>query len=87
MQGEGLVQVNVQVKLISKKIDIIDVLKPAKDYVPSEDEDEEEEEPQIEEEEPEEIVAEDANIVQWQVDMQYKREQERLKIPPDPEDW
>ncbi|ENN72485.1 hypothetical protein HUJ04_001111 [Dendroctonus ponderosae] len=96
VQGEGLVQVNVQVKLISKKIDIIDVLKPAKDYVHSEDmsndedddEEEEEEEQPMENEEPEEIVAEDANnIVQWQVDMQYKREQERLKIPPDPEDW
>ncbi|XP_019767958.2 DNA-binding protein Ets97D [Dendroctonus ponderosae] len=95
VQGEGLVQVNVQVKLISKKIDIIDVLKPAKDYVHSEDisndeddDEEEEEEQPMENEEPEEIVAEDANnIVQWQVDMQYKREQERLKIPPDPEDW
>lgn len=27
------------------------------------------------------------NIVQWQVDLQYKKEQERLKIPLDPEDW
>lgn len=26
-------------------------------------------------------------IVQWQVDYQYKHEQERLKIPNDPEEW
>lgn len=36
----------------------------------------------------EEICTENhQNIVQWQVDLQYKKEQERLKIPLDPEDW
>lgn len=33
MQGEGLVQVNVQVQTNFKRINIIDVLKPAEDYI------------------------------------------------------
>lgn len=33
MQGEGLVQVNVQIQSNMKRINIIDVLKPAEDYV------------------------------------------------------
>lgn len=33
VQGEGIVQVNVQVQFLAKKIDIVDVLKPAKDYI------------------------------------------------------
>lgn len=35
MQGEGLVQVNVQIKTDDniKKINIVDVLKPAEEYV------------------------------------------------------
>lgn len=27
------------------------------------------------------------NVVQWQVDSNYKKEQERLKIPTDPKNW
>lgn len=33
VQGEGIVQVNVQVQFLTKKINIVDVLKPAKDYI------------------------------------------------------
>lgn len=33
MQGEGLVQVNVQIKALQKRINIVDVLKPAEDYI------------------------------------------------------
>lgn len=33
VQGEGLVQINVQVKPMSKRINIVDVLKPAEDYI------------------------------------------------------
>lgn len=32
VQGEGLVQVNVEIKYHQKKINIVDVLKPAEDY-------------------------------------------------------
>lgn len=33
VQGEGLVQVDVQIKTQQRKIIIVDVLKPAEDYV------------------------------------------------------
>lgn len=33
VQGEGLVQVNVQIKQHQQRINIVDVLKPADDYV------------------------------------------------------
>ncbi|KAL1489438.1 hypothetical protein ABEB36_014333 [Hypothenemus hampei] len=89
VQGEGLVQINVQIQLLLKRINIVDVLKPAEDYVHKEPilEDSENDEA-VQEEEPEEILAEDTkNIVQWQVDLQYKKEQDRLRIPLDPAEW
>lgn len=33
VQGEGLVQINVQIKPMQKRINIADVLKPAEDYI------------------------------------------------------
>lgn len=33
VQGEGLVQINVQIKPMLKRINIVDVLKPAEDYI------------------------------------------------------
>lgn len=33
IQGEGLVQINVQIKPMQKRINIADVLKPAEDYI------------------------------------------------------
>lgn len=33
MQGEGLVQVNVQIRAPQRRINIVDVLKPAEDYI------------------------------------------------------
>lgn len=33
VQGEGLVQINVQIKPMQKRINIVDVLKPADDYI------------------------------------------------------
>ena len=32
VQGEGLVQINVQIKTSQKHINIVDVLKPAEEY-------------------------------------------------------
>ncbi|XP_066255776.1 DNA-binding protein Ets97D isoform X1 [Euwallacea similis] len=84
VQGEGLVQVNVQVELLTRKINIVDVLKPAKDYIHTEEVDE------IPVETDKEVVAsvdDVQHVVQWQVDVQYKEEQTRLKIPLDPEEW
>ncbi|KAG5869240.1 hypothetical protein JTB14_000089 [Gonioctena quinquepunctata] len=88
VQGEGLVQVNVQVQSNLKRINIIDVLKPAEDYVHIEDVDLEESPEKDEPEQPQNVdVGKPKNIVQWQVDTNYKKEQERLKIPPDPKNW
>ncbi|XP_018567445.1 DNA-binding protein Ets97D-like isoform X2 [Anoplophora glabripennis] len=86
VQGEGIVQVNVQVQTNLKRINIIDVLKPAEDYVHMEDVEEEKTQQKVEQ--PQNTKTErPKSIVQWQVDLNYKREQERLKIPSDPEDW
>ncbi|XP_011495988.1 PREDICTED: DNA-binding protein Ets97D [Ceratosolen solmsi marchali] len=76
VQGEGLVQVNIQIKQQQQRINIIDVLKPAEDYV---DIEENCKSPTRSEE--------NKNIIRWMVDAQYKKDQERLKIPTDPKDW
>lgn len=83
VQGEGLVQVNVQIQTHLKRINIIDVLKPAEDYVDEEDDEEAPEKERVADESDERKK----NIVQWQVDVAFKRDQERLKIPGDPRDW
>lgn len=77
VQGEGLVQVNVQIKATQRRINIVDVLKPAEDYV------------ELAENSPTVPASEDGrqNVIRWMVDAQYKKEQERLKIPADPKDW
>lgn len=85
VQGEGLVQVNVQIKTDGniKKINIVDVLKPAEEYV------------EIAEGQYESPIQKQTyqapelkhNVIRWIVDSHFKKEQERLKIPPDPNDW
>ncbi|XP_008558078.1 DNA-binding protein Ets97D [Microplitis demolitor] len=75
VQGEGLVQVNVQINIPHKKINIVDVLKPAEDYV------------QVVDDQSPVPVQEDKKVIKWMVDVQYKQEQERLKIPADPVEW
>nr|CAH7744677.1 unnamed protein product [Callosobruchus chinensis] len=89
VQGEGIVQINVQVQTNLKRINIIDVLKPAEDYVHTEDT---ETDPSSEKEDsPSDELNNDVekpkSIVQWQVDSGFKKDQERLKIPSDPNDW
>ncbi|XP_011307523.1 DNA-binding protein Ets97D isoform X1 [Fopius arisanus] len=76
VQGEGLVQVNVQIKAAQRRINIVDVLKPAEDYV------------DMPEAAPVAPQADNKqNVIRWLVDAQYKQEQERLKIPTDPKNW
>ncbi|PBC30188.1 DNA-binding protein Ets97D [Apis cerana cerana] len=77
VQGEGLVQVNVQIKATQRKINIVDVLKPAEDYI------------ELAENNASTPINEDnkRNVIRWLVDPQYKKEQERLKIPADPKEW
>ena len=76
VQGEGLVQVNVQIRQSQSRINIVDVLKPAEDYL---DEAESDSSPP-----PEET---NKKVIRWIVDEQYKKDQERLKIPNDPKKW
>jgi GA-binding protein transcription factor alpha len=95
VQGQGLVQINVQLQANLKRINILDVLKPAEDYIHvgksasparlkstkfasrldelSQNEAKESPPPKA--------------VVQWQVDLPYKKEQDRLKIPHDPIEW
>ncbi|XP_033223856.1 DNA-binding protein Ets97D isoform X2 [Belonocnema kinseyi] len=77
IQGEGLVQVNVQIQFQQRRMNIVDVLKPADDYV------------EVEDNSPTNTPGPDmkSNVIKWMVDPQYKREQERLKIPQDPKEW
>ncbi|TGZ46377.1 DNA-binding protein Ets97D homolog [Temnothorax longispinosus] len=77
VQGEGLVQINVQIKPMQKRINIVDVLKPADDYIEV-----------VENNSPVSTTQENKrNVIKWMIDAQYKKEQERLKIPNDPRDW
>ncbi|XP_012280883.1 DNA-binding protein Ets97D [Orussus abietinus] len=82
VQGEGLVQVNVQIKATQRRINIVDVLKPAEDYVElAENSSEHNSAAATPNEEGKQ------NVIRWMVDAQYKKEQERLKIPADPKEW
>ncbi|XP_066991119.1 DNA-binding protein Ets97D isoform X2 [Anabrus simplex] len=86
VQGEGLVQVNVQIKVDGehKKINIVDVLKPAEEYLPNAselDETQTDNKPNFPAQETKQ------NVVRWIVDSQFKKDQERLKIPSDPYEW
>ncbi|KAJ8956363.1 hypothetical protein NQ318_015101 [Aromia moschata] len=88
VQGEGVVQVNLQIQTNLKRINIIDVLKPAEDYVHVEDSDADSaREKDAEENDHEQEHEHPKCVVQWQVDSNYKKVQERLKIPSDPEEW
>ncbi|RZC35344.1 DNA-binding protein Ets97D, partial [Asbolus verrucosus] len=77
VQGQGLVQINIQLQAGLKRINILDVLKPAEDYIHVDELN------QNETKEPPPSKA----VVQWQVDLAYKKEQDRLKIPHDPMEW
>ncbi|XP_052804709.1 GA-binding protein alpha chain-like [Mya arenaria] len=89
VQGEGMVQINLEVKSqpgMKPKINILDILKPA-----------EEVEPAVEQQSPTQtsgpsgtkVVSSDEseNITRWIVDQHFRRDQERLKIPYDPVQW
>ncbi|XP_067936939.1 GA-binding protein alpha chain-like [Watersipora subatra] len=80
VQGEGMVQINVEVKSQpgqNPKINIVDILKPA---------DEIEVEPQPVPEPAPQLPPQD-HVTRWIVDQGYRKEQDRLKIPFDPMDW
>lgn len=75
-------QINVQIQTHLKRINIVDVLKPTEDFTDLDEnsiDDTEQSAPEVHQKK--------KNVVQWQVDLSYKREQERLKIPSDPMKW
>ncbi|XP_052824356.1 GA-binding protein alpha chain isoform X1 [Octopus bimaculoides] len=92
VQGEGMVQINLEVKSqpgTKPKINILDILKPAEEVLPP---------PSLPE--PTQIVQqpqatkvviplpeESENVTRWIVDQNFRKEQERLKIPRDPAQW
>merc|ERR1719209_2496987 len=79
VQGEGLVQINVELKVDRDtgrgKINIVDVLKPADE--PSEEERSDDET---------ETNGRDC-VTRWVVCTQFRKEQERLAMPTDPAQW
>lgn len=98
VQGEGVVQVNVQIQQHLKRINIIDVLKPAEDYVEDLDQlepdaiDDEVSNPKLDEDTeqtPRSIshIKREKPVHEWQVDSAFKAAQDRLKIPANPEEW
>lgn len=88
VQGEGLVQVNVQIQTSLKRINIIDVLKPAEDYH-LEDETQQEQEIVEEVDEQQSPVRSDqrGHVIRWVVDSKFLADQEKLSIPKDPMLW
>ncbi|XP_064604239.1 GA-binding protein alpha chain-like [Liolophura sinensis] len=96
VQGEGMVQINVEVKSqpgVKSKINIVDILKPAEEV---ETVAEQEETVQAEEAieagavQPQgkaQYAEEAEHVTRWIVDQNFRKEQERLKIPFDPNLW
>ncbi|PVD27484.1 hypothetical protein C0Q70_12645 [Pomacea canaliculata] len=96
VQGEGMVQVNLEVKSqpgVKPKINILDILKTTDDL------DVQPAQEQVVEQLHATPVApatakvviplpeETENVTRWIVDQNFRREQERLKIPLDPTEW
>ncbi|XP_036324535.1 DNA-binding protein Ets97D isoform X1 [Rhagoletis pomonella] len=80
VKGEGLVQINVQIQTTEQHINIVDVLKPteaalaalaAEETKNSEKNEDSEKKP----------------CLNWVLDNKFKKEQTRLKIPEDPNEW
>ncbi|GBP00906.1 DNA-binding protein Ets97D [Eumeta japonica] len=102
IKGEGVVQVNIQVRAAERRINILDVLKPDEEIVQfvdemqSDDQTDMTSQPLASSPTPDEneSVKEDsesetphAASVKWIVDAQFKNNQARLKIPDEPAEW
>lgn len=80
VQGEGLVQINVQINAQQKKINIVDVLKPTDDVLASYEGESSRGGHEVNQE------TRGAGG-KWMVDLNFKEEQTNLKIPGDPTQW
>lgn len=98
VQGEGMVQINLEVKSqpgVKPKINIVDILKPADEVEAQQIEQETVPVPQpapaTHTKTQQKVVIplpeESENVTRWIVDQHFRREQDRLKIPFDPVQW
>ncbi|XP_055866534.1 GA-binding protein alpha chain-like isoform X1 [Biomphalaria glabrata] len=92
VHGEGMVQINLEVKSqpgVIPKINILDILKTAEDEV--EEKYAAEQALQSSQSQNAKVVIplpeESENVTRWIVDQSFRRDQERLKIPFDPAQW
>ncbi|BFZ13649.1 hypothetical protein BsWGS_16690 [Bradybaena similaris] len=87
VQGEGMVQVNLEIKSqpgVPAQINILDILKTADDEI------EEKYEQVIQSSSGQKVIPlpeETDNVTKWVIDRSFRRDQERLKIPFDPVQW
>ncbi|XP_074652430.1 GA-binding protein alpha chain-like [Tubulanus polymorphus] len=88
VQGEGTVQINVEIKSqpgIKPMINIVDILKQTEEIIETTVEPEPEPTP------PSKVVIpfheSSEHVTRWIVDQNFRKEQERLKIPLDPSQW
>lgn len=98
VQGDGMVQINLEIKSqpgVKPKINIVDILKPA-DEVDTPVVEQEPPPPAVQVQTPQKkaqtkvvipLPEESENVTRWIVDQNFRREQERLKIPFDPMQW
>ncbi|XP_075988869.1 DNA-binding protein Ets97D isoform X2 [Anticarsia gemmatalis] len=93
IRGEGVVQVNIQIRAAERKINILDVLKPDEELVqlPNQTDehflDLEESSMSLQEQAVEESVSQrHAAAVKWVVDSQFYCEH-RVRVPDDPHEW
>ncbi|XP_049883860.1 DNA-binding protein Ets97D [Pectinophora gossypiella] len=91
IRGSGVVQVNLQIRPSTRKINILDVLKPDEELATSRDSDylelEEEMQEPSEEVSCSPVERPHAAAVNWVVDNQFRSDHSRLRIPDDPNDW
>lgn len=99
VQGDGLVQINLQVQLEHKKINIIDVLKPTDEVLANYHKtitkplDIKQESPTLNNGASESwsngspASKKSVSNSKWTVDYNFKAEQMKLKIPEDPSEW
>ncbi|XP_046338901.1 GA-binding protein alpha chain-like isoform X1 [Haliotis rufescens] len=94
VQGDGMVQINLEVKSqpagVKPKINILDILKTADEVETQPVEPVPAATQQIQQANTKVVIPlpeESENVTRWIVDQNFRREQERLKIPFDPVQW
>uniref|UniRef100_A0A1B6DAY5 ETS domain-containing protein n=1 Tax=Clastoptera arizonana TaxID=38151 RepID=A0A1B6DAY5_9HEMI len=96
VQGEGLVQINVQIKVDdvgNKKINIVDVLKPSEEFIELDQTEINEGSHALLDNEQNGLDGNDgedsdkSSVIRWMIDSNFRQNQVRLNIPEDPYKW